>query len=133
MKQEGRIRLDYVLGAIIFLGIVAVFSWFNNQESIKIRDTRRLSDIRRLRDAFGLIYRYEDTYQSASCQAGDLVSQCQLEKYLPAISSIKDPGQGQYLVEKTPDDSGYAVSFSLEGSYDGLEAGSHVLSQKGIE
>lgn len=133
MKQAGLIKLDITLSIFISLMIIGVFWWFRNQEGINQRDAQRLADLRQIQVAFELLYRDEATYLGASCQSGDLVSQCDLGAYLPEIKNIKDPGQFKYQISVTPSQKSYAVTFTLEKNYSDLIKGEHSLSEQGIQ
>jgi len=133
MNKQGIIRLDYSISTLITLAIFGFWFWSNNQVQVGNRDAQRLSDLRQVQAAMAELYRDYHTYTPASCQQEDPVSQCQLTDYLPAIAEFNDPGQGQYLVNIAPDENQYAIQFILEGNYQELKSGYHLLTEQGIE
>ena len=125
--------MDITFSVLICIALAVIYWLSYNQEQARIRDTIRLADIKQVQTAFELMYKNVKTYAPASCQVDNLVSQCDLEEYLPTIKRIKDPEANQYVVKEAPNNSGYAISFFLEGSYGNLGEGEHILSEEGIE
>ncbi len=125
--------MDIVIAVLVFFFLLGTAAWSYGQENKMARDATRLADIRQIQAAFELIYRDNKSYQSAACQKDDLVSLCQLAEHLPQIAQIGDPGKSHYLVNETPGETGYSISFSLEKSYGELSAGLHTLSEDGIK
>lgn len=116
--------------------ILGMFFWWWRIEIAQARDADRFSDMRYIAagmaELYGKTHSYEDAAQGCS-KVGDLVSQCSLKSYLDKIDTITDPGSGQYLVTKVPDDAGYEMSFTLERGYGEYKAGKHTLTQDGIQ
>ena len=127
-----RLLLEILVGGIILaLAVMLVRS-----NDAKMRDAKRLSDMSRSQIAFQMLFLETNSYKEAAVNgcsaAGSVISQCNLKKYFPAISRLRDPGKYQYLVSKVPDDRGYAITFILEKDHRDFKKGRHTLSEKGI-
>ncbi len=135
-RQSGLslIELIIILGlfsVIVFLGVVLL-----GNERAKTRDAQRLADMTRVQAAFQLLYFEKASYKEAAagCDAvGDDVSACGLERYLPGIGTLDDPGRFSYTVASIPDDGGYAIEFTLERQYGTLAPGKHRLTKAGVQ
>jgi len=121
-----------VAGAIIGGG----FLLLNNERS-KTRDAKRIADIVRIQAAFEFLYNDTASYEFAAvggcAEVGNLVSQCNLSKYIPTINSLKDPGKFNYAVSTVPTEEDYQITFTLENSYDSYQSGKHTVSPVGIQ
>ncbi|MDP2684069.1 MAG: hypothetical protein Q8P20_03345 [bacterium] len=135
--QKG-VSLINILIIVIVVGIIigGGFLLLNNERS-KTRDAKRMSDIVRIQAAFEFLYNNTASYEFAAvggCESvGNLVSQCNLSKYMPTIAAIKDPGKFSYIVSTVPTEDDYQITFTLENSYDSYAAGQHVVSPAGIQ
>lgn len=136
-SQKGISMVAVLVIVILFGAVIGGAFLLLNEEKAKTRDAKRMSDVARLQAAFELLYSASSSYapaaQSGCDQVGMPVSQCNLKAYIPTIGQFKDPGKYQYIVATTPSDEGYAVSFTLEKSYDNFSAGQHQLTQDGIK
>jgi type II secretory pathway pseudopilin PulG len=120
-----------LFGLVVFLGVVLL-----GNERAKTRDAGRLADMTRVQSAFQILYFEKASYAPAAegCSAvGNDIASCGLERYLPGIGSLKDPGRFSYTIASVPDDGGYAVEFTLERAYGTLAAGKHRLTKAGIQ
>lgn len=127
--------LSLVLAAGFVVVVGAVATLFVLQQQALARDAVRIADMARLEAAFATLSFETSSYAAAAAgcgQAGSLAHACSLAKYLPSIAGLKDPGSGQYLVTKVPDDSTFAVTFTLERGFGAYAKGAHTLSPEGI-
>ncbi len=125
--------LVLAVGFVVIVGSVATLVVMRQQALA--RDAVRIADMARLEAAFATLSFETSSYASAAAgcgQAGSLAHTCALAKYLPSIASLKDPGEGQYVVAKVPDDSTFAVTFTLERGFGSYAPGAHTLSPEGI-
>lgn len=110
-----------------------IFIIFLKKEQAKTRDAIRISDMARIQTAFEFLFFEKASYKDAACQEGELVNTCKLEKYLPEISQVKDPGKFEYKVVKTPDNESYAIEFKLEKGIGSFKKGTYTLTPEGIK
>lgn len=134
-KQGGFKLVEALLVVLLVFALAAVGLALLNYERAKVRDARRIADMVRVAAAFDVMFAVSNSYAGAALgcgQAGLLVSQCALQTYISDVTTIVDPGKGQYLVTGVPDDDSYEITFILERDYDTLKAGKHVVSELGI-
>lgn len=151
-KQKGftLVELLVVVAIIGLLSTLAVVSLNGIRE--RARDTKRLSDLDAIRNAFELVKTEKGDYKpDNSCFAGRKISECvggALETFLPTIKNIADPlwttycddvtckaatGLCNYSVQKLLPGS-FSVNFKLEkGVANYTEAGCYQLTEKGIQ
>jgi hypothetical protein len=131
-KILGLSKKIWLILVAIFLIEAAIFLFLLIRQQAKMRDALRIADMSRLQTGFELLFFEKASYKPAGCQEGDLVAKCQLEKYIPEIKQLHDPGKGSYQVIKTPDDESYAISFVLEKGIGHWSKGQYVLTPQGI-
>lgn len=135
-NQKGASLIKILIIVIIVGAILGGFFLLLNNERSKTRDAKRMADIVRIQAAFEFLYNDTASYEFAAiggCDTvGSFVKQCNLSKYISTISTFQDPGEFSYLISVRPTDDDYAVTFTLENSYDSLQSGQHVLSSAGI-
>lgn len=138
MGYPDRRGIGLISTLLIFTGItvfLAAVGLLLSQERARVRDSRRIADMVRVQFAFETLFREKASYAAAAAgcsQAGSPVARCELSQYLPAITTLKDPGRFSYAVARVPDDTDYQVTFTLERGYDNLAAGKHTVSRDGI-
>jgi len=136
INQKGISLINILIIVIVVGAILGGFFVLLNNERSKTRDAKRMADMARIQAAFEFLYNETASYELAAvggCEAeGNLVSQCNLSKYLPSIATMADPGEFRYVVSTVPGAEEYAITFTLENSFDNFAAGQHVLSQAGI-
>ncbi len=136
-NQRGISAVSVIIIIIVFGLVIGVSFLLLNEEKAKSRDAKRMADMARIQAAFELTFAETSSYamaaQSGCDRTGMAVSQCNLGQYIPTIGQMKDPGKYQYQVTGVPGAESYAITFTLEKSYDNFAAGRHVLSQDGIK
>jgi len=135
MNQKGLNLKELIIFTALLLLIIVLGILLLRSERARVRDSRRIADMNRLRYGFEVLFNEENSYAQAAegCdQENSLVSTCNLTQYLPSISSIKDPGKYSYQVKSVPDKENYVIKFTLEKDYKGLAAGQHILDANGI-
>lgn len=132
-KGYSLLTLILGFGFVVLVGGVATLMVM--QQQALARDAIRVADMARLEAAFATLSFETSGYADAALgcgQAGNLAQTCALGKYLPMITSLKDPGKNHYVVTKVPDDSTFAVTFTLERGFGSYAKGAHTLSPEGI-
>lgn len=129
-----------IVQLVLLLTAVVVAATFNiifvMREQAAVRDAIRIADMARLEAAFAMLSFETASYAEAAkgCpNVGDLVSTCTLGKYLPTITSLKDPGRHRYTISEVPTDSRFRVQFTLERGVGTYKKGVHALTQDGIQ
>lgn len=97
------------------------------------RDFERVVDAQIIRSSFERMYQDSATYADANCVVDDPLQVCIISDYDSNLATRRDPFGAVYTVKTEPDDSSFGISFTLEGSYRGLEAGEHVITQDGFQ
>ena len=137
LNQKGASLVTILILVVVFGLLIGGSFILINVEKAKARDAKRLSDITRIQAAFEFLYNETASYGQAAIdgcsQAGMLVSQCNLKKYLPTINQFSDPGKYSYVVSQVPNDESFQITFTLEKDYDSFRAGSHTLTPTGIK
>ena len=113
--------------------LTGAFFFLNSHTQTVGRDFDRLSDMDVARSAFERLFQDEASYASAGCEEGEELQLCLLSDYDPNIVNRQDPGDFSYVVAETPSEDSFAIRFTLERTYRGLEAGDHLLTENGIQ
>ncbi|MDX9892817.1 MAG: type II secretion system protein [Patescibacteria group bacterium] len=154
MKKKGftLIELLVVIAIIGLLSTLAVVAL--NSARLKARDAKRVSDIKQIQTALELYYSDENSYPTAgggsyilgddvTCLgSGGFGTACDAPVYMGLIPS--DPTAARTYVYESQAELGgicsppspcptYSITFELEGTTGGLDAGTHVASQDGIQ
>ena len=140
VKKIRRIIL-YASGAVLFIVVIVLWNTASTREAMIQRDVQRIYDMREVQRALEALhddyYSYIDatgTEEATGCNIeGQLVSECNLSKYLPTIRQIIDPSSFGYIVTQVPQESSYEITFTLERNYGDLASGAHTLSPLGIQ
>lgn len=110
----GRNRFLIVLGSICLL-VVVPFSFLLLNERANARDAERLLHMRAVQQSYQEVFLSTGSFRSVQ------------------FPDVQDPGTFSYDATETPSERTFRVSFRLERSHDGLSAGEHVLTEKGIQ
>lgn len=128
------IALVLCAAAVLVVSLVATIIVLRQQALT--RDAIRIADMARLESAFATLSFETSSYASAAAgcaEPGSLVHTCSLGRQLPVISTVQDPGKHSYVVTMVPNDTTFAVAFTLERGFALYGQGEHVLTPDGIQ
>lgn len=134
------IELLVVIAIIGILAAVVLVSL--NSARQKSRDARRVTDIRQIATAMELFYNDNNRYPTATASAptttdGSPAWSTYIRSGWPTYPSPTNDGTCAagltYVYAQTGSGSGYTVTFCLGAVTGGLTAGSHTLTETGIQ
>jgi len=134
--------IGFLVSITIIGVVVAVIASSLGQTRTKVRDTRRLLDMRQIQIALELFAAENSLYprgtavvlgeERAAClnNEGWGMAKC-LKPYLSPVP--RESGDGKYEYHQLAGGASYRVTFELETGVGELAAGSHSVSPEGME
>lgn len=132
-KEQKGFTLIELLVVIAIIGLLAsVVLLALNSARQKSRDAKRLADVRQIASALELYFNDNNTYPGAMASLTPTYM-TSIPTYPGPVDSPCTTGNGAYTYVQGSGGSTYTLTFCVSATTGGLGAGTHTLSQGGIQ